>query len=92
MDKNKREVIELILDELKKLEIISFGITDLLGVEYTGEGGLESTFSIGFTGIPAILDVEETDFLDNLFYGYIKQRISKKQYFKSLEKYLKEME
>ena len=90
MDKDKKQLIELIIDKMKELEIILQKTYNAWGVEVIGQGGIDSVFSLGYEGIPMILDVEETDYLGDLFYDYTTGEISKAKYFKQLEKYLEE--
>ena len=92
MDKNKREVIEMILDRLSILDEFERKILLMFNAEHCEDSFIDRVSDIGFKGIPLILGVEENDWLDDLIYDGITRRISKKQYFKSLEKYLKEME
>ena len=90
MDNNKQEVIEMILDRLILLDEFERKIMEALNFYAKDSNVFDEVSSIGFEGIPLILGVEETDELDNLFYNCLIKKISKKEYFKELEKYLRE--
>lgn len=92
MDKNKEELIELILDRLILLEKFDKNIKKVFNIEtFDGCSVADKVSDIGFIGIPLLLEVEPDDFLNDLLYGCITEQITKKQYLKSLEKYLKEI-
>ena len=92
MDKKTKKIIEIIIDRLKDLDLIVEQTYKYWGVCPTGRGGIDEVFSIGYKGIPMILGEKESDYLDDLFFDYHTGKITKKQYFKELEKYLKEEE
>lgn len=89
MDKNKRDLIELILDKLKEFSSRSSALVALIGAEYCGENSLESVLDIGYRGIPMILQMDECDYFDELLYDYLEQKITKEEYLKNLEECLK---
>ena len=75
---------------MKYLDMIVKGTFGLWGVETLDGEGIDNVFTLGYKAIPKILDIEETDYLDDLFYDYTTGEISKAKYFKELEEYLKE--
>ena len=85
MDKNKRELIELILDKLKDFSSRSSDLVALIGAEYCGENSIENVLDIGYRGIPMILGMDECDYFDELFYQYLEQKITKEEYIENLE-------
>lgn len=90
MDKNKKELIELILDKLIILDEFEKKIMKTFNFYAKDSNFLDDVSSIGFEGIPLILEIENSDELMDLCYECITKKISKKEYFKKLEKYLKE--
>ena len=91
MDKNKRKVIEIILDRLSILDEFGRKILLMFNAEHCEDSFIDRVSDIGFKGIPLILGVEEDDWLDDLIYDCIARRISKNQCLKELEKYLEEV-
>lgn len=91
MDKNKREVIEMILDRLSVLDEFERKILLMFNAEHCEDSFIDRVSDIGFKGIPLILDVERNDYLDDLIYDGITKRISKSQCLDELEKYLEEV-
>lgn len=89
MDKNKRDLIELILDKLKEFNSRSSALVALIGAEYSDGNNLENILDIGYRGIPMILQMDECDYFDELFYQYLEQKITKEQYLKNIEECLK---
>lgn len=89
MDKNKRDLIELILDKLKEFNSRSSAFMALIGAEYSDGNNLENILDIGYRGIPMILQMDECDYFDELFYQYLEQKITKEQYLKNIEECLK---
>ena len=92
MDKNKREVIEMILDRLSILDEFERKILLMFNAEHCEDSFIDRVSDIGFKGIPLILGVENNDYLGDLIYDGITKRISKNQCLDELEKYLKEIE
>ena len=89
MDKNKRDLIELILDKLKEFNSRSSALVALIGAEYSDGNNLENILDIGYRGIPMILQMDECDYFDELFYQYLEQKITKEEYLKNIEECLK---
>lgn len=93
MDKNKEELIELILDRLTLLDEFERKIIDVFDIEtFRKCSVIDHVSDIGFLGIPMILEIDSSDFLNDLLYACITKKITKQQYFKSLNKYLYEEE
>ena len=91
MDKNKKEVIEMILDRLIILDEFERKVLLTFNAEHCEDSFIDRISDIGFKGIPLILNVEGNDYLYDLIYDCIARRISKNECIKSLEKYLEEV-
>ena len=52
---------------------------------------IDDVSDIAFRGIPLILEVEATDEIYDLIYAYISQKITLDDFYKKLNKYLKEI-
>lgn len=89
MDKNKRDLIELILDKLKEFNSRSSAFMALIGAEYSDGNNLENILDIGYRGIPMILQMDECDYFDELLCDYLGQKITKEEYLENLEECLK---
>ena len=91
--KTKKQQIEIIIDELKKLYQTTEKINKLFKAECDR---FESIYNIGFYVIPAILGVdtksndEIDDELGELLMSYCWGDTTKKEYFTKINKYLED--
>lgn len=87
---SKKQQIEIIIDELKKIYNLEVKINKLFKSDIDM---FESVYDIGYKLIPVILDIKDyneqlDDELGDLFFNYICGDITKKEYFNEIDKYL----
>lgn len=92
MDNDKKTLIILILDEMRKLERLENKLDKLFGPRE--ESYLSETYDIAFKGIPLILNLHnlwfaEEEALSELIYQCISGKLSIDDFMKKINKFLK---
>lgn len=91
MDNNKKELISLILDRMAALDSFEKDIIRIFNFIARDNNVIDDVSDIAFIGIPLILEIEGTDEIYDLIYAYISKKITLNDFYKKLEKYLKEI-